>query len=214
MAPGLRIAPLRDRLLAGLVDACVFLPLIGLAIWAGYRLWRRFGKTPWAGADDEGGREAKLQRWRWAITAAGAGAQVLQRNRRSPGDRLLGIRVADVRTGAPVSVRSVLVGQAVSTAESWLIRRAVRPLKQRSDARMKPVNEAVREIRRRHGDDEEAAAQAIKDYYEANDINALSSCLPHVAAGLAPSLPIFLSPRRQTLADWAAGRVMVVEKRR
>src|ERR1700722_15244101 len=105
--PELRIASPGRRAAAEVLDVLIYLTGFGLVALA---------------VSDGGKRE--LPRWLFrTTTAVGQAAAVPARNWRGPGSRVLGTRMADLRTGGPVSVRSALIRAAVSSLE----REAIRP---------------------------------------------------------------------------------------
>ena len=131
----MRIASLRLRLLAALVDGAVVIG--GLLVWMGLTMVgfaaydRVRGKKDELDGEADGGvseshatREFRLSpQLKAALWGGGAGLEIASRGWRSPGFRVVGLRRVDARTGAIVSVRSVLTGllfdqarQAVTTS--------------------------------------------------------------------------------------------------
>jgi len=123
------IASLRRRCLASLIDGVVTVTPVVLVAGGGVWLYlwydhRRSGSDAAKGPDisPSDGRMAAFRRfgesrrWQIALSVGAVPIEVRMRNWRSPGMRLMGLLRADVRTGGPVTVRSLLVRKAVVTA--------------------------------------------------------------------------------------------------
>jgi uncharacterized RDD family membrane protein YckC len=222
---GLRIAPLRLRLLAFLIDLTIFgsaaIAIVGLTIAVfikakalrlrlapvGTRLARIF-------------RGPRSRRARLSINAALVVPDVALRGWQSPGARLLGLRRVDARTGAPVGVRAALVRGVVWRARRMLMDRVFGPFEARERERNAAARESLQpeleRIKRRHRHDPEARQAAMMALYREHSLNPfaayLRSTLPRTAAAIALDAPTILSPRRQTLTDRLAGIAVVVER--
>jgi uncharacterized RDD family membrane protein YckC len=194
--PELRIASPGRRAAAEVLDGLIYVAGFGLAVLA---------------VSDGGKRELPPRLFR-TITAVGHAAAVPGRNWRGPGSLLLRTRLADGRTGGPVTVRSAFILTAVSGIEQ----EAVRPLIRRAASRMKTRSAALKprmdEIRRATAGDKEAQQRALMDLYQAEGVNPLAGCLSPLAAGFAFKLPALWSPRHQTIGDRLAGVVVVVDR--
>jgi hypothetical protein len=218
MADGRAIASPHRRVLAGVVDATVFLPLLGGMGWAGFKLYPRYRRwrdpqsdTSATGWLAKAGSFKLSRRVQVAMWVGGCGAKVALRNRRSPGWRLLRIRVADAGTGGPVSVRSVLIREAVTAGQNQALKRIRRPAEQRRRQRMEALNAQVDAIRREHARDKAAQERAIMQLFKDNDANPLGSCMPALLGSVAMFLPALLTPNRQTLPELLAGVIIVMD---
>lgn len=220
---GLEIAPLRRRSVARAIDVVVFVVpavLAGAAVSGLYVAYRR-----WRGGEDDNEfalhehefpvfrRLGQSPAWRVGFRVAWVPIEVRMRNRRSPGDRAMGIRRVDARTGGPVSVRSVLVSEAVRTAWSELNRLVQRPSQRRFEERRRFVKAALIEARGYHEGDTEAQKRAMFEVAKRYPLRPWGWC----AGGFLGSLPLYLpapwSARHQTVPERVAGIVTVRDSR-
>jgi uncharacterized RDD family membrane protein YckC len=142
--------------------------------------------------EDEPGRERVtewLLPWGPTLTVFSFVTDALGRNWRRPGERLLGLRHVDARTGGPVTVRSALIKSSVRVVTKPLQAAAVTAAQNR---RKEPTRMA------------EPEPQVI----------TAAGCLTPLAVTVAPHLPALLAPGHRSLSDRAAGVVVVVERRR
>jgi hypothetical protein len=194
--PELRIASPGRRAAAGVLDVLSYIAGFGLVVVA-VSTRAKSKPPPW------------LPR---TVTDLGQAAAVPARNWRGPGSRLLGTRMADARTGGPVTIRSALILHLVSAIE----KEAARPLTRRAVERMNAQSAALRprmdEIRRATAGDEQAEQKAMMDLVKAEGVNPVAGCLPPLAAGFAFTLPALWSPRHQTLRERLAGVVVIVNR--
>jgi hypothetical protein len=204
---GLEIASLRRRGVASVIDLGVFVPPLVLAGLAGFGLYEAFGGDERDGSSYR--RALQSQRFQLASVAVSALLGVALRNSRSPGARVLGLRRADARTGGPVSVRSALGHVAVDTASGRMNRRALRPLRQRAEERLKVIEAELAELRRIHAGDDEALRRAMFDLSKRHRATSAGAC-GRVLLGVVPLyLPALWSARNQTLPDRIAGIIVV-----
>jgi hypothetical protein len=114
-ASGLRVASLRRRLAAGLIDAVLVVAPTVAIIGGGYVLYERQVRR--RGPEDvTPPTREQLRHWRWVALAGSLPLAVVGRNWRSPGCRVLKLRMIDARTGGPVTVRGALIRWGVATA--------------------------------------------------------------------------------------------------
>lgn len=216
---GLAIASLRRRLLATLIDLGLTLSMaaaLGAAavkLYPFYRRRRSPGRAPGASERDLLAKRGLdlASRHRRAIWAFSLIASVRTRNWRGPGARMLRIRRVGGSDGGPVGVRSALTRFAFE--ESWkaLSRRLHQPAEDRSQQRIGALEPELRRLQEEYAGDSDARQRATMDFYEANNVNPLSSCgrqLPMIFAAQATAL---WSKRNQSLADRLAGTVVIVE---
>jgi uncharacterized RDD family membrane protein YckC len=164
----------------------------------------------WANRQRETGR---TQRPSWRLRAVFFIGGVLTRNWRGPGARMLGLRRVDARTGGPVTLRSAIVREIVTTAWNVIGNWLFAPVRARADARRHAIAPEIEQLRRTHGDDQEALNIAMARLYEEHKLNPFAGCiwaLPRMAFSLAQELPAIWSPRNQGLADRLAGTEVVV----
>jgi hypothetical protein len=223
----LQIASLRRQFAAGLIDVISvvgpLVMLVGGGVWA----YSRFGPGS-SGSDDAPtctngscGGKAVSKTNVYALTGAAHAAGVVMRNSRGPGARIMRIRRVDGRTGGPVTIRSAIVSGAAGTGWSWLVRRTFAPQRRRASeqakAKLAVVEEELNELRRRYADDPETLQRELTSVYKRVGTNPLSAAMPFgprslLAQSLVSHLPKLLSPRNQSVPDWLAGIVTVVER--
>jgi 60Kd inner membrane protein/RDD family len=204
----LTVASRRHRVAAGLIDAAVFgPPIVAVSIGAGWLyVWYRRGNGRDLG---QGGPVPLSTRWNLVIWGASAAVRVSIRNWRSPGDRALGLRRVDVRTGGPLSVRNALVEQSVVIASGQLRRRLMKPWLTRSQRRLEALLPEMKQIQREFADDREAREQALKAFYKRNHVNPAASCAPSLLGAILMYAPGLWSPLNQTLPERLGGIVVV-----
>lgn len=127
----MRVASLRLRLLAAMVDAAVMIG--GMAVLVGLGIAGVVGYARICADEDEedepsdsDGTTRELPRspqLRAALWGASAGLAVAGRNWRGPGFRVVGLRRVDAQTGGVVSVRSALIGVLFDQARQAATRR-------------------------------------------------------------------------------------------
>ena len=217
----LRVAPVRRRLLAGLINATTLLVPIGVASAGGYTVYERV-RRPGGGdggshrsvGDENAGTPNQAFELPRGLSRLLAGAgpvfAIQSRNWRGPGDRLMQIRRVDRKTSGPVTVRSALIQYAVTEVWNGVTGELLRPVERRTFERGQELDRHVREIKR-SGDDLQARRQAImKLLYRESDVNPLRSCGWRVAGALALQIPMLWSPSKQSVPERIAG-VIVVE---
>jgi len=216
------IASFRRRLLAKVLDllgglailATVLALLVGLVAGAvRLGLPRALPPSPPAWLRPKWMTARRLEVGVWLV---GSLESVAGRNRRGIGARALGLRRVDARTGGRVAVRSALVRLAFTEARRVLLGRAIRPWSRAQNERAARVAPRAQEIVREHRDDRERRNEAVMKLYRESGTRTAPSCLAPFAASLAltylTDLPMPWSARGQSLEDWLAGTVVVVER--
>ena len=194
--PELRIASPGRRAAAGVLDGLIYVAGFGLVA---------------AAVTARGKRELPPRLFRM-LAVVGQAAAVPGRNWRAPGSWLQGTRLADARTGGPVTVRSAFILNAVSLIEREATRPLIRRAASRREAQSAALKPRIEEIEREHAGDAEARQRALMDLYKADGVNPLSGCLSPLAAGFAFKLPALWPPRHQTIGERLAGVVVVVDR--
>jgi hypothetical protein len=209
---GLRIASLRRRHLATLVDVGV--PLSGFflslaAMFGGAILRRR--KDDESPEDDQCAtgesvweRRLASRQWRLGMNVVFAGSAVLLRNSRGVGARVAKIRRVDARTGGPVTVRSALIHYGVNQGWNWLNQRIIR-----SERRSAAVTAELEQIRDAHRDDPEGRIHAQMKLYKERKMSPFRSCTWQLPGLVARELVILGTPRHQSLPELIAGIITV-----
>lgn len=223
-----KIAPLRRRLRAAVIDAWRGLSIGGLGLTLGglaaspglkalgpdvddrlRRLVERFQprnddgevSTPWD-------PQIKL-RYRLLMSTASLVTAVVGRNHRSLGKRKMGLRRVELRTGAQVTVRAALVHWGASTLWERLVNLVFRPVERRAAQRSRGLQEELKEIRRRHPDDDHAQQMEVMRVYKERQINPLASCGWTLGRIVVTQAPILITPRHQNIPDLIAGLVVI-----
>jgi hypothetical protein len=196
---GLKVAPLRRRLLAGAVDSGCLLAS-GLAVGALVTKVDALRRLRVPGLAGGGRSRVEVRLAMLALAPVG-------RNVRGPGARVAGIRRVDARTGGPVSVRSAIVAHV--TAETWgaLTNLLFAPVRRRRIAKLKALEPQFEE----RGGDPEALAALFREH----GVNPFASCtwvVPQLAVARAIQLPAPWSSVRQGLVERLSGTVVVVER--
>ena len=237
----LRVAPLRLRFVASLINFLLGVAVLAFAIGAGaglYFIARRpplkrlrrivadrepplrvrrsdrdeFPKRKILFVGSTQSRSAKLALGLFSFVIA-----VRRDGRRSLGARAVGIRLVDGTGGEPdrwqASVR-VSTRQAWQSATAHLI-----PWPEvRSPSEHETFRSDVEDVRRRHADDPDALQEALIRIYGQHRVNPVGmSCLPvYLRALLAAAIevPALWTPLKQGLPDKFARTVVIVERRR
>jgi uncharacterized RDD family membrane protein YckC len=197
------VASIPRRAVAGTIDGVLWILVFvggGVAV-----AWRRGSSGEWSMPQ---GRTVKAFGWALRATA------LLLRNRRTPGQRLLGIRRIDARTGRSVSLWAAIVRQAFDLGYQRLLRPATRRATSQQMARSAEARRRIEELRAaRAGDIARIQEETIAIQRETG-VSCGPTLLKGVAIGSLVPLTALRSPRRQTIADRASGTVIVRERRR
>ena len=238
----MRVASLRPRLSAALVDAAVVVAgmaaVIGMGI-AGAFVYNRIRgdqghpcRDEDNGQDDDGEEQPdrveedvsddvgcatrgsrKSQQLYGAVWGASAGLAVAGRNWRSPGFRLIGLRRVDAHTGGIVTVRSALIGALFDQAWQATWRRLFSSRAKRRQVRLSALVPQLRAVERKYRDDPEARSRAVKEFYQSNPVNPAGDCGWLVAGPLVSQLLLALSSRGgRTIRDRITGTGVIVER--
>ena len=202
----MQVAPLPRRLGALAIDVAAALLTIA-AVVAGVIAAVKVRPRPPADPD----RFVRFWSGPW-IKGLGLVSIVGCRNLRTPGQRVMGLRRVDARTGGPVTMRSAIIREQSTTMMRALITAATEPMREREQARLRTLMPQLTEMQRAHPDNPEARERAATALYAEHQINPLSSCLPVLLAAVIPALPALWTRRRQTPAERLAGVVVVSER--
>jgi hypothetical protein len=232
----LRIAPLRLRLLAVVINTAMMISALAALILAGarvHRIVRRF-RPPRAEPPCDPQRAVRLSHLdtpstrehplaarlqsrplMLAFALASFASAVRREGSHGPAARLLGLRLVDMQTGKPISRRQAVV--RVSARRGWQViveRLAPRPVI-RTAQENREVRAQLDVARRQYGDDEQAFnAEALRIYRDRKTSPVRSSGVPifvRLMLMLAADLPALWSPLGQGIPDRLAGTVHVVE---
>jgi 60Kd inner membrane protein len=222
----MRVASLRLRLLAGLVDAAVVIGamagLVGLGI-AGAVAYARVRGDEDEQEGDEQDEPSDIHcttrdfrqspELRAALSGASAGFAVASRNWRGPGFRVVGLRRVDAQTGGIVSVRSALIG--VLFDQAW--QAATRPLfgsgAQRQRDRISALGPQLTAVKRKYADDPQARQRAMMELYKTNDVNPVAGCGRQLAGPVVSQLVLALGSRGgRTVRDRITGTGVIVDR--
>jgi hypothetical protein len=232
----MRVASLRLRFLAALVDAAVVLgpmaALVGLGI-AGVVVYGRVrgdrGQDPQEGDEqaqpggDGADEPVDLQRLTrgaaqpsWlhaALAGAGVGLAVAGRNWRDPGFRVLRLRRVDAHTGGTVRVRSALRGawfdQVLQTAARQLFGSRAR----RERARISALGPPLGAVQRQYAADPQARHRAVMEFYKANEVTPFAGCGWQLAGTVVSQLVLALGTRKgRTVRDRLTGTSVILDR--
>lgn len=234
----MRVASLRLRFLAALVDAAVVLgpmaALVGLGI-AGVVVYGRVRGDDRGQKDHHKGdehdqsdgdgeaepveldrvaRRAAQPSWlHAALAGAGAGLTVAGRNWRGPGFRVLGLRRVDAHTGGTVRVPSALRGacfdQAQQTAASQLFGSRAR----RERDRINALAPELRGVQREFAGDPHARQRAGMEFYKANEVTPFAGCGWQLAGPIVSQLVLALGTREgRTVRDRLTGTSVILDR--
>jgi hypothetical protein len=149
-----------------------------------------------------------------AFWGAGAGLAIANRNWRSPGFRVVGLRRVDARTGGPISLRSALIGVLFDQARQAATRPLFRSRAHRGRARMAELAPTVKEIEHRYAGDREARQRAVKEFYKVNDVKPFAGCGWQVAGPILSQVVLAATAIRdgQTVYDRLTGTIVVTDR--
>jgi hypothetical protein len=175
----------------------------------------RLQRSP--GVHGESGEFRLRRTQRAALWGTAAGTAVATRNLRGPGDRLVGVRRVDARTGGAVSIRSALIGELFE--KGW--QAATKPLleaffglrAERQQVRIRALRPQLRMVEREHADDPKARQRAVREFYKANDLKPLAGCGWRLAGLVASRSVLALGTRGgRTVRDRITGTTVIVDR--
>jgi hypothetical protein len=156
----MEIAPLSRRLGALAIDA-----LVGLAVVAGIVAAIVALARPWRKPQPDLQKMRRFWKQPW-MQGLGVVRIVGFRNVRSPGQRLMGIRRADARSGGPVSVPGAIVGEWSSSMMRTLLTQLVDPVQRRGETRLGALQPQLTAIQQQHRDDKQTLQRAMMEFYK------------------------------------------------
>ena len=211
---GLRVAPIRRRLLASLIDVTLALLAGILAIGAYTGAAIKLGKKDVPGVRSlskiTGSKRVSI-----ALRVCMFALSVLLTGRRGPGSRVVGIRLVDARTGGPVSLRQAALRAGAQRGWQLLVRRLTTRLGKAERLKQPGLRSEIEALRREHGDDRDAFQQAMKKMYGENQVRSYTACLPalmQLPLGLAIEAPALWTPLHQGLPDKLAGTIVISDR--
>jgi hypothetical protein len=175
------------------------------------------------GLDDQADRSRRVQhgadeflpspRLRAALWGAGAGLAIANRNLRSPGFRVVGLRRVDARTGGPISARSALIGVLFDQSRQAATRPLFRGRAHRGRDRLAELAPKLKEIEHEYEADPQARRRAVVEFYEANKVNPLAGCGWLVAGAIISQLVLAIAIRNGLTAyDRLTGTIVVSDR--
>jgi hypothetical protein len=204
----LRVAPIRLRLLASLID--VTLALLGgiVAIGTYTSVVTMRGRK-----DAPGSRSLpkimSSKRVSATLRVFVFVLNVLLTGRRGPGSRIVGIRLVDARTGGPVNLRQATLRAGSRHGWQLLVRKLTARLGKAEQLKHHDLQSKIEALRREHGDNSDAFQHAAMGMYRKNQVRPYVSCLPALAQlplGLAIEAPALRTPLHQGLPTSSPGR--------
>jgi hypothetical protein len=132
--------------------------MLCLVVWG----VKRTGADPQAFSERLASKPVRL-----LILLLGGSLTALTKLYRTPGQRVAGIRRADARSGAPVSLRQALIFALTPQLRSLLLGLLTRPLQPPG----RPVEDhraALKELRRVHAHDADARREATMEYFRSH----------------------------------------------
>ncbi len=148
-----------------------------------------------------------------ALRGAGAGLAIANRNWRSPGFRVVGLRRVDARTGGPMSVRSVLIGVLFDQARQASTRPLFRSRAHRERDRLRELAPQLKEIEHKYEADLHAQQRAMKEFYRANQVNPVAGFAWVVAGQILSQLVLAIAIRNgRTAYDRLTGTIVVSDR--
>jgi hypothetical protein len=234
----MRVASLRLRFLAALVDVAVVLAamaaLAGLGI-AGVGVYGRVRGDDRRQEDQQEGVEqdqpdgdgedepvdlhrtaggAAQPSWlEAALAGAGAGLAVAGRNWRGPGFRALGLRCVDAHTGGTVRVRSALRGAWFDQAQQTAARQLFSSRARRERARVSALGPQLRAVQRKYAGDPQARQKAVMDFYKTHEVTPFAGCGWQLAGPALSQLALALGTREgRTIRDRLTGTMVILDR--
>ncbi len=198
------IAPLWKRWAAGAVDALPFaLPFLPFLL----RAHNRQRDLP-AALDLLAG----VLSGAYQVSATVVAGQTL-------GQRALGIRVVDHRTGGVPTLRQAALRWAIFTAPdalSLLTRRLTTPKEEHARTALKELEPAVNQLREQYGRDRQGLDRALTRLYEERGVNPMEGCLrslvsmlPGLLVGVFLNAPALRGPLHQGIPDRVCQTVVI-----
>lgn len=217
-----RIASLRTRLLAAVVDAAFvgvgMAAVVAMSI-AGASVYRRFRDAP----DDDAEKPAASKPGRQGfpgprpaaatVRAAMAVLGIAGRNWRSPAFRIFGLRRVDARTGGPVSFRSAAAGLLLDQVLQRIVGASSRARMRRLENLGRALESQREEVERMHPDDPQARRRALQELCRENGV-ALSGCVATLPDSGTVSLMVleWAAPGGRTVRDRVTGTAVVLDR--
>jgi hypothetical protein len=219
----MRVASLRLRLLAGLVNAAaaigsmvgaVGLGMVGASAYEHPRSdedeHEREGDGP---SDIQSGKFRLSLHVQAALQGASTGLAIAGRNWRGLGFRVVGLRRVDARTGGPVSVHSALIGQVFDQTCQAATRSLFGSPFQRGQDRLTALQPQLSALRRDSAGNPEAQQRAVMEFYDANDLKPFAGCGWLLAGPVISQSILALGARRgRTVRDRITGTCVIVDR--
>jgi hypothetical protein len=220
----LRVAPVRRRFAASLIDALVGIVALVLLVGTGVGIFRVARARPvnfkFLGGLVSGLPNASIRLQsrpvKLIVHIAMFAVSVRTRERRSPGSRILGLRRVDARTGRDVSRTQEVIRSGARQGWRFLCRQLIRTPKARASPEWEKLKSDLEAARHRHADDQEALQHEVMHIYQENKARpvrvAYLPVLARVALVSVVDLPLVWSERKQSILDRLAGTMIVLDR--
>jgi RDD family len=201
------------RLAASLIDAPFALGAVGAVVAGAAWSSKRASGDPSPRAR---GERLTSKRFRLSMSLCVASLSVLRNLHRSPGQRLAGIRVVGARSGGPITFWQAVILATAPALKQQLLRMLTSPLEP-PEQPVKDHGPALEQLRRLHGDDQEALSEATMAYYrDQRGEWAWSTLLAQPLATATLSLLIEALVRRRwqgrSMEEVLAGTAVVMDR--
>jgi hypothetical protein len=217
-----RAAPLRYRLLATLIDTLVGSAALAFVIAAGALVFKLLGERGVRrllggaqGTRSPSAEALQSRRARFLLGVIGVIASAPGGAGRSPGDRVLGLRRVDARSGREPSARQRQISAGVRGLWAIVCKEALPPPRARPAIDQTQLQAELEQARREHEGDPAALEAALRRIHSERGIRPAAACLPALVRPLAATaidLPVY-SGLHQSLPDRLAGVVVIRERR-
>ena len=206
------LAPISRRFGADVIDGVVFLLAFGGIMVAVTKLFIRSAKRESAQnlLQQTNSRADQFRRASWIWSFCGPG---LTRNWRSPGKRAMHIRRVDAPSGGPITLRSALVASCVATTWKLLGAAVFRPLDRQRDQSAQTLRAQMQLIQEQYDDDSREQQERMEAAARTHGVSCLKPLVCRLPLIVGPLLPALWSERNQTLTEFLAGTVTVIERR-
>lgn len=212
------VAPISRRFVAGLVDAGLTLATLGGIGVIGWKLrhrLRRFTEPIWQRlrpyTQELADRGNLTRSQKVFIGLVLLIVAVSERNLKSPGGRVMGLRKVELPDGQPISIRAALIQFAAASVQAAVLDRLFKPLERRHRQPLEALKVELSQLRKEHQDDPAALQQATMQLYRDRGVSPFRSCAWTLPRMIVAQTPRTWSPYRLGLSDQLARTVIVFD---